>query len=109
MRIGIHGRLYPPSAAATINGIMGRMAAAGITPVVEQALAQRMAAAGLPPDPSIAVMVRPEEARLDMLVSLGGDGSFLDSVDFLGACPVPLMGINLGRLGFLSSNRIEDY
>lgn len=108
MRIGIHGRLYPPSAAATINGIMGRMAAAGIIPVVERALAQRMSAAGLPPDPSIEVMAHPELARLDMLVSLGGDGSFLDSVDFLGACPVPLIGINLGRLGFLSSNRLED-
>lgn len=107
MRIGVLGRLYPASAAATINGIMQRMMAAGITPVVERGLARRMAEAGTPPAvPS--VMDQAEGAGLDMLVSMGGDGSFLDSVDFLGSSPVPLLGINLGRLGFLSSTRLED-
>jgi NAD+ kinase len=108
MRIGILGRLYPASAAATINGILGRMAAAGAQPVVERSLAERMSAAGHPPIDGSAVMDRPEGSGLDMLVSMGGDGSFLDSVDFLGDCPVPLLGINLGRLGFLSSTRLED-
>ncbi len=108
MRIGILGRLYPASAAATINGILGRMIAVGATPVVERGLAERMAAAGLPLAADTEVMDRAEDANLDMLVSMGGDGSFLDSVDFLGSTPVPLLGINLGRLGFLSSTRLED-
>ena len=108
MRIGILGRLYPASAAATINGILDRMIAAGATPVVERGLAERMAAAGLPPAADTEVMDRAGDANLDMLVSMGGDGSFLDSVDFLGSTPVPLLGINLGRLGFLSSTRLED-
>lgn len=108
MRIGILGRLYPPSAAAVINGIMARMAAAGATPVVESGLARRMAAAGMPPSGGTEVMEGAEHARLDMVVSMGGDGSFLDSVDFLGHVPVPLLGINLGRLGFLSSTRTDE-
>lgn len=108
MRIGILGRLYPASAAATINGIMERMIAAGMTPVVEHGLADRMAAAGLPPAPGTERMDHAADAGLHMLVSMGGDGSFLDSVDFLGSAPVPLLGINLGRLGFLSSTRLED-
>lgn len=108
MRIGIHGRLYPASAAATINGIMARMVEAGATPVVEQGLAGRMAAVGMPPLESAQLMDSPEAAALDLLVSMGGDGSFLDSVDYLGNCAVPLLGINLGRLGFLSSTRLED-
>ncbi len=108
MRIGILGRLYPASAAATINGILGRMAAAGAVPVVERSLAQRMAAAGLPLAEGTELMDSPANKGLDLLVSMGGDGSFLDSVDFLGSHPVPLLGINLGRLGFLSSTRLED-
>ncbi len=108
MRIGILGRLYPESAAATINGILDRMVKAGATPVVERSLAERMAAAQMPTAANTEVMDRAQDAKLDMLVSMGGDGSFLDSVDFLGSSPVPLLGINLGRLGFLSSTRLED-
>ncbi len=107
MRIGITGRLYPASAAETINGIMARMQAVGAHPVVESGLARRMAEAGRPPV-AHETMERATGAGLDMLVSMGGDGSFLDSVDFLGEVPVPLLGINLGRLGFLSSTRLED-
>ncbi|MBK6409705.1 MAG: NAD kinase [Flavobacteriales bacterium] len=108
MRIGTHGRLYPAAAAATINRILERMTAVGATPVVERGLAERMAEAGYQVAEGTELMDRVEGARLDVLVSLGGDGSFLDSVNFIGSNPVPMLGINLGRLGFLSNTRIED-
>lgn len=44
----------------------------------------------------------------DMLLSIGGDGSFLYSSVMAGRRGIPLMGVNLGRLGFLSENRPED-
>ncbi|MBP8823659.1 MAG: NAD kinase [Flavobacteriales bacterium] len=108
MRIGILGRLYPASAAATINGILAQMATAGATPVVEHGLALRMAQGGHPMAGGTTVMHTADDGRLDVLVSLGGDGSFLDSVDFIGRTPVPMLGINLGRLGYLSNTRLED-
>lgn len=108
MRIGTHGRLYPASAAATINGILARISAAGATPVVERGLAQRMAAGGNPVAAGTELMDDAATARLNVLVSLGGDGSFLDSVDFIGRAPVPMLGINLGRLGYLSNTRMDD-
>ncbi len=39
----------------------------------------------------------------DMLLSVGGDGTFLDTVPFVRNSGIPILGINLGRLGFLSS------
>ncbi len=39
----------------------------------------------------------------DMLLSLGGDGTILDSVCFVGNSGIPLIGINTGRLGFLAA------
>lgn len=43
------------------------------------------------------------KAELDMLISLGGDGTMLRAVSYSYAANVPIMGINLGRLGFLAS------
>lgn len=39
---------------------------------------------------------------MDMLFSAGGDGTFLDAVSFVGRSQVPILGVNLGRLGFLA-------
>lgn len=39
----------------------------------------------------------------DMFFSLGGDGTMLDSVCFVGNSNIPLIGVNLGRLGFLAA------
>ncbi len=39
----------------------------------------------------------------DALFSLGGDGTFLESLLEVGRTEVPILGINMGRLGFLAS------
>ncbi len=43
------------------------------------------------------------EQKADFLFSIGGDGTILDAVGLVGESGIPVTGINLGRLGFLSS------
>ena len=40
---------------------------------------------------------------VDLLFSIGGDGTLLDTVTLVRNSGIPILGINLGRLGFLSS------
>ncbi len=45
----------------------------------------------------------PERLEIsDLLITLGGDGTILRAVPFTAPLDIPLMGINLGRVGFLT-------
>jgi NAD+ kinase len=53
--------------------------------------------------------------NVDFMFSLGGDGTFLESITFIRDSEIPVLGINTGRLGFLAnvakseiSTAIED-
>lgn len=39
----------------------------------------------------------------DIMLSLGGDGTFLDSTTYIRSSNIPIMGINFGSLGFLAN------
>jgi NAD+ kinase len=39
---------------------------------------------------------------LDLVISLGGDGTMLHAVDLVYPAPVPILGVNVGQLGYLT-------
>jgi NAD+ kinase len=53
------------------------------------------------PDGVRAVAADELALRSDALVSLGGDGTMLGALRLVARRPVPVLGVNLGRLGFL--------
>ncbi len=49
------------------------------------------------------------EQYADLIVTLGGDGAILRACRELGEQQLPIMGINLGRLGFLADLTLEEF
>lgn len=47
-------------------------------------------------------------ANLDMVITLGGDGALLRGARWAGPAGAPVLGVNLGRLGFLTAITIEE-
>jgi len=45
--------------------------------------------------------------KADFLLSIGGDGTLLDTITLVRDSGIPILGINLGRMGFLSSISTE--
>ena len=43
------------------------------------------------------------QERIDMLMTLGGDGTILQATTLIQDLGIPILGVNLGRLGFLAS------
>lgn len=44
-----------------------------------------------------------QETTADLVLSIGGDGTLLSCVHLLGDCGIPVIGVNYGHLGFLTT------
>ncbi|MBX2979728.1 MAG: NAD kinase [Flavobacteriales bacterium] len=107
MQVAVHGREMAPGNAEPLVHVLHRMQAHGLAPHLTATLAQWLHSLGHP----VTLPVLPDDGRhdeLDLWMGLGGDGTLLDTVARTARSGVPVLGINLGRLGFLSSVRLEQ-
>ncbi|GAA1886916.1 NAD kinase [Streptantibioticus ferralitis] len=67
-------------------------------------------AVDLPLPPSVDVVESCQDAvdGCELLVVLGGDGTLLRGAEFARASGVPMLGVNLGRVGFLAEAERDD-
>ena len=52
--------------------------------------------------------LRPQVEGTDLVVTAGGDGTMLRAVRVTAPCEVPMVGINMGRLGFMTELQVHD-
>lgn len=48
------------------------------------------------------------DKSFDILISIGGDGTILRAITYVGNSGIPILGVNAGRLGFLAKVQKED-
>lgn len=58
--------------------------------------------------PASARVLTDDDFEADFLISMGGDGSFLEAARRVGDKGIPILGVNMGRLGFLADVLPED-
>jgi len=104
MKIAVYGRNFEKNDQATVQGFFNYMEKEGIPYIIESNyLHQLEKHFSLKP---FAVYSNADEFlahHANYLVSLGGDGTLLDVLSYVKNTLIPVMGINLGRLGFLSN------
>jgi NAD+ kinase len=92
-RIGIAVHRFRPDALEVVRGIAEWASAHSITVVVEESDSASVAS------PHVEVG---DVGSVDVLVAVGGDGTMLRAVRSLNGRVVPVIGINLGLLGYLT-------
>jgi len=108
MRVGIVGQKNNGRAAATVAAVAGHLDGMGVELAVDEVTASQVDddwPAGAPPVDHVSESIEAMSGT-DLVVSVGGDGTFLFAARSAGSTPI--MGINLGEVGFLNAVAPED-
>ncbi len=100
MRFVVFGSLRQAMKRETMTDIFSALAERGAQLVVAPMFAKRLGSVGV--DVSGMDLLKDDHIEADFAISIGGDGTLLKVVSHLGNSRIPIMGVNMGRLGFLS-------
>jgi|SRR5690554_1304420 len=110
MKIAIYGRPYQNRLNQHVERLIEMISEIGFDFAIASSYAEFLQSNGL---------IKPDYDRFDIenvnissfkcLLSIGGDGTLLDTVPIIGDSGVPVIGINAGRLGFISSITIDEF
>jgi len=102
MRIAIYGRPSQNNRCDEAKQIFSQLDLLGIDYIVHQTYFDSLKSQIKFRDNITAFSTDLTDKSVDYLVSIGGDGTLLESLPFVVKAGIPILGINTGRLGFLS-------
>ncbi|HEV7183144.1 MAG TPA: NAD kinase [Leifsonia sp.] len=88
--------------------VCSQLIAAGVIPVLSED-ERRDVLAAEPSFDRVAVLgVDVQPSELELVIVLGGDGTILRAAELVRGCSAPLLGVNLGHVGFLAESERDD-
>jgi NAD+ kinase len=101
MKIALFGKTIAPENGEYMRQLFKELVDNEVEIVVYQPFAA-IVTAFIPQGLHYDVFTSHDDLKADLLFSIGGDGTILDTVPFVLDSGIPVAGINMGRLGFLS-------
>lgn len=109
MNIALFGRKFDPKYDPFIEHLLAKLTSTMDTTMVYEPFLGFLSSRVAVPD-SVTVCRTFEDVsnNVDFIISVGGDGTLLDATTFVRDTGIPILGINTGRLGFLSNVSIDE-
>lgn len=109
MRVGIYGRSFDDSVIPNIQELFDLLQEFEWPVTIYQPFQAYLAPRiKLARQPATFTNHQQLKENADILLSIGGDGTFLETILVVRDSGIPILGINTGRLGFLANTQKED-
>src|SRR6201995_2792143 len=109
MKVAIYSRIIEYEQQAEVQRLFDELIRQRLQPVIHQPFLEKIGSAFvLPSDIGSFRESSDLDESVEFLISLGGDGTLLDTVSLVRDKNIPVLGINFGRLGFLASIGKEE-
>ncbi len=101
MKIALFGNIYQTEKNVYLKRVLDKLSALGVEICTNNEFADFMEST-LNINTNGVTVCSQDSLKADLVVSMGGDGTFLNTAAWVGASGIPILGINTGRLGFLA-------
>jgi len=109
MKVAIYSRVIEYEQQSGVQRLFDELIRQHLQPVIYQPFLEQIGSAFvLPSDIGSFLESSDLDDSIEFLISLGGDGTLLDTVSLVRDKNIPVVGINFGRLGFLASIGKEE-
>src|ERR1700682_972285 len=109
MKVAIYSRIIDSDQQNEVQFLFDELRRQNIEPVIFHSFFEKISSMfALPSNVSVFRESSDLNASVDFMISLGGDGTLLDTVSLVRDKNIPVLGINFGRLGFLASIGKEE-
>src|SRR5579863_9527712 len=109
MNVAIYSRAIEYEQQGGVQRLFDELIRQHLKPVIHQPFLEKIGSSFvLPSDVSTFRESADLDDSIEFLISLGGDGTLLDTVTLVRDKNIPVLGINFGRLGFLASIGKEE-
>ena len=108
MNIGIHGKEFSKHSLPFVLDVFSILKANKANVIVSSKVDRNLKSSAFKKFKFDVYQPGENLENLDVMLSIGGDGTMLDSVTHIGKTEVPILGINTGRLGFLATISMEE-
>ena len=108
MRIAIYGSRRQQEAAPTVARFLETLHSKGVETVMHRKLYRHLLEVIPESLTNVGTVTETPRFTADMAVSLGGDGTFLRTAMWVADKQIPIVGVNTGHLGYLTSLTIDQ-
>lgn len=101
MTIAIFGNTFRPAILPIVNTVFQFFNTRGVQLLLDRELHQYFSDSGSFTNCEYHI-IENDQFAADIALSIGGDGTFLNTAARIGSKNIPILGVNIGRLGFLA-------
>lgn len=101
LKFALFGNIYQTKKSENVNRILSYLSGRDAEVYAERSFYEFLVGAGRIAENSVKVF-EGDDFAADFVISMGGDGTLLRAAVFVGDKNIPILGVNMGRLGFLA-------